>query len=81
MNSLRKRSLVILLALAVPAFAEDYQCQNSDGCNAAISVDGELQTIAFRKGDIVSTDDGWVVHPDDGWVKVRSNQGSMGWSL
>ena len=73
MNSLRKRSLVILLAMAAPAVAEDYQCQNTGGCNASISVDGELQEVSFRNGDIVSTDDGWIVHPDDGWVKVRSN--------
>ncbi|MAB79433.1 MAG: hypothetical protein CMJ89_08775 [Planctomycetes bacterium] len=77
MNILRKRSLVFLLALAAPSFAEDYQCKNSGGCDASITVDGELQEVSFRKGDIVSTDAGWIVHPDDGWEKVRSNQGSM----
>ena len=77
MNSLRKRSLVFLIALAVPTLAEDYQCKNSGGCDASITVDGELQEMSFRKGDIVNTDAGWVVHPDDGWEKVRSNEGSM----
>ncbi len=71
-----KKHLLFLLFLAIlPALprSEDWQCARRDGCQASISVDGELQTLWFRRGDIISDDDGWVVHPDDGWVKVRSN--------
>ena len=65
-------TLVALLASAETlAIAESYQCQDSTGCTATITEEGELKEIAFRKGDIVSTEDGWVVHPDDGWEKVR----------
>ena len=66
---------VVLLALAgAHPFAENYQCQDDAGCTATITEDGVLSEIAFRKGDIVSTEDGWVVHPDDGWEKVRAGR-------
>ena len=60
---------------ALPLSAEDYQCQRAAGCVAQIPCDGELSEIAFRKGDIVSTDDGWIVSLADGWSKVRSKRG------
>ncbi len=68
--------LVALLALSagLPSYAEDYQCEDSAGCTARITEDGELQEVVFRKGDLVSTEGGWVVSTDDGWVKVRSKE-------
>ena len=30
--------------------------------------------VLFRKGDLVSTEAGWVVSTDDGWVKVRTKE-------
>lgn len=63
----------LVLAVALPAQAEDYKCSNDAGCSARITEDGELQEVLFRKGDMVSTEAGWVVSPDDGWVKVRAN--------
>jgi len=57
---------------ALPFFAEDYQCRRAAGCSASISADGELLEVRFRKGDLVSTDDGWIVNPDNGWVKIRT---------
>lgn len=67
----------VLFFLAANTAAEDYQCRRSVGCPASITVDGELEETTFRKGDIVSTDAGWIIHPDDGWEKVRSNQGDL----
>jgi len=76
-----KRTLARILAViglvsitAVPFFAEDYQCRRPAGCSASISEDGELLEVSFRKGDLVSTDDGWIVNPDNGWVKIRSKR-------
>ena len=63
---------LLVMATGLSSHAEDYQCQNDSGCTARISEDGELQEVVFRKGDLVSTEAGWVVSPDDGWVKVRT---------
>lgn len=65
-------ALLVLLA-AGPSYAEDYQCTDDDGCTARITEDGELQEVVFRKGDMVSTEAGWVVSTDDGWVKVKTS--------
>ena len=68
-------SLLAILAMAgLPARAQDYQCRNASGCKARESVDGKLTSVNFRKGDLVSTEDGWVVDTDDGWKKVRTKQ-------
>ena len=74
-----KASITRVLAMAcfftaggLTSFAEDYQCQDSGGCSAVILEDGKEREVTFRKGDLVSTDSGWVVSPDDGWVKVRA---------
>lgn len=64
---------MLVMALGILVHAEDYQCTNDAGCTARITEDGELQDVSFRKGDIVSTEAGWVVSPDDGWEKVRTN--------
>lgn len=67
------RAMLFLLLLASLTSAEEYQCVLADGCSAQITRDGELQTVDFRRGDIVSTEVGWLVSPDDGWEKVRTN--------
>ena len=67
--------LAVPLALATStAFAEDYQCRDNDGCAATISTGGVQRVVNFRKGDVVSTDSGWVIAPDDGWAKIRSRK-------
>lgn len=66
----------LVLAVGFPASAEDYQCGDDAGCSAQITEDGELQEVVFRKGDLVSTEAGWVVSPDDGWVKVKTKDRS-----
>ena len=59
---------------SLTAYAEDYRCKNAGGCVATIVEDGVLQQTVFRKGDLISTEAGWVVNPDDGWNKVRSKR-------
>ena len=63
---------LLAMAVAFPASAEDYQCGEDAGCTARITEDGELQEVVFRKGDLVSTEAGWVDSTDDGWVKVKT---------
>ncbi len=63
---------LLVLAAGIPSHAEEYQCNSDAGCTARINEDGELQDVVFRKGDLVSTEAGWVVSTDDGWVKVRT---------
>jgi hypothetical protein len=64
------------LAAGFLVHAEDYKCTESAGCTAQINEDGELQEVTFRKGDLVSTEAGWIVSQDDGWVKVKPKGGS-----
>jgi hypothetical protein len=68
----RVLSGVFLWPAAVSLHAEDYLCRNGAGCTASIVEDGSLQEVVFRRGDIVSTEAGWIVSPEDGWVKVRA---------
>ncbi len=68
----RIAAVVLLSAAGLPSHAEDYQCTNASGCVARIAEDGELTEVVFRKGDLVSTEAGWIVNPEDGWVKVRT---------
>jgi len=65
-------SALLILAVGLPSRAEEYQCKSDAGCSAQITEDGELQEVTFRKGDLVSTEAGWVVSTDDGWVKVKT---------
>jgi hypothetical protein len=65
-------AVLLATAAGLPAYAEDYQCGNDSGCTARINDDGEIEEVTFRKGDLVSTEAGWVVSPDDGWIKVQS---------
>lgn len=69
-------SALLVLAAGIPAHAEDYQCDDDAGCTARINEDGVLEEVVFRKGDLVSTEAGWIVSPDDGWVKVRTKAGT-----
>jgi hypothetical protein len=66
---------LLVLAAGSTLRAEDYQCGEDAGCTARITEDGELQEVVFRKGDLVSTEAGWVVSSDDGWVKVKTKGG------
>jgi hypothetical protein len=74
MNALARSvpAALLVLAAGIPLRAEDYQCGDDAGCSAQITEDGELQEVVFRKGDMVSTEAGWVVSADDGWVKVKT---------
>jgi hypothetical protein len=65
-------AVFLLMTAAVSLHAEDYMCRNGAGCTASIVEDGSLQQVVFRRGDIVSTEAGWIVSPEDGWVKVRA---------
>ena len=72
----RVPAVLLLMVAGLTAHAEDYQCTSDAGCTARITEDGELQEVVFRKGDLVSTEAGWVVSPDDGWVKVKTKDRS-----
>jgi hypothetical protein len=63
--------LAIVAGTAIPAHAEDFRCKDSTGCLAQVSENGELKTVAFRRGDLISTKDGWIVDPNQGWKKIR----------
>ena len=63
---------VLVMAFGFSSSAQDYQCKDDAGCTASINEDGELEEVVFRKGDLVSTEAGWVVSSDDGWVKVKT---------
>lgn len=67
----RGLTLTVLLALGIQAYAADFQCRDTSGCKAAITRDGVQEQVVFRRGDIISTDDGWTVNPNEGWVKLR----------
>jgi len=64
---------VLVTVFGFSSSAQDYQCSDDAGCTATINEDGELEEVVFRKGDLVSTESGWVVSSDDGWVKVKTN--------
>ncbi len=65
---------VTLAAAAGSAYAADYQCREANGCTAEISQNGQLVTVNFRKGDIISTEDGWLVSTEDGWEKLKAKK-------
>lgn len=69
---------VLTLVACLPRTAEakeDYRCKKPEGCVAYKWEDGVKITIVYRKGDLISTEAGWVVNPDDGWVKIRPGIG------
>ena len=51
--------------------AEDYQCRKAGGCKASITLNGVVKTVRFRRGDLLSNEDGWKIKTEDGWVKVN----------
>lgn len=75
---MRRLLEVLLLSLtALSVSAEDYQCIQAAGCPARGEEDGQVFEVLFRKGDIISTEAGWLVSPSDGWAKVRTRM--VGW--
>ena len=75
-----KRTVVPILTvigltaiMAIPTYARDYRCKDVSGCIAQIPENGQLKTVLFRKGDIISTEEGWIVNPTNGWAKVKSS--------
>ena len=69
------RSFTVVAAatlLSGVSAAKDYQCGTRAGCVAYKVVNGVSQPVNFRKGDLVSTQDGWSVDTTDGWKKVKS---------
>lgn len=76
--SARVLSAVLLLVTAeLSLHAEDFQCRFVAGCTARIVENGQVQEVVFRKGDLISTEAGWIVSPEEGWVKLR-NKDSFG---
>lgn len=80
-------ALVLLATFSMPLWAADYQCRPTTPlpgeCTAQISRNGKLVTVSFRKGDIISTEDGWIVagpydpdEPDIAWARMKSRVGS-----
>lgn len=74
-----RRTIIRLLSVAAVAalacnvsIAKDYQCREMNGCVAQKVINGVLQTVSFRKGDLISTQDGWVVDSSLGWKKIKS---------
>lgn len=63
-------ALSVVVATALGAFADDYQCTSDTGCTAQQPTENGTRTVSFRKGDIVSTTGGWIVNPSDGWDEV-----------
>ena len=69
----------VIVAVSSVSAAKDYQCRQRSGCVAYKMVNGDLQSVSFRKGDLVSTQDGWVVDSSQGWKKIKSKgQGGLG---
>ncbi len=80
--------LAICFIMALAAFAggrpaeptapapEDYECEEPE-CLARKSKKGKLVSVKFRKGDLVSTEDGWIEPrpgwESGGWKKVETN--------
>ena len=73
MRLIRALSLaVVLFGASTPVGAEDFVCTSPGGCEARITRGGKLTSTTFRKGDMVSTEAGWVVSTEDGWKKVKT---------
>lgn len=64
----RLLALVLAAVWCAPAAGDDFKCDDISGCNALNTSTGSV--ITFRKGDIVSTERGFVVAGDNGWVGV-----------
>lgn len=72
------KRLLALLLLTSLASAEEYICRPpapQQTCPCRIVVKGKgITTVSFRKGDIVSTEAGWLPDPErGGWVKLKKD--------
>jgi hypothetical protein len=63
--------LTAVSAIALGAFADDYQCTSDTGCVALMPSPSGTRQVKFKKGDIVSTSSGWIVNPSEGWHRVN----------
>jgi hypothetical protein len=63
-------SFSAVAAIALGAFADDYQCTSDSGCVALMPGPSGTRQVKFKKGDIVSTSSGWIVNPSEGWNRV-----------
>jgi len=65
-------SIAAAVLLAAPQAADDFQCENPDGCEAIIEC-GENKkdkcVVDFRNGDIISSHQGFLP-TGDGWVDL-----------
>ncbi len=59
-------ALLLIASLAMP---DDFQCTDIEGCDA-INTAASGNVVTFRKGDIVSTERGFVVAGASGWVNI-----------
>lgn len=64
---------VLAVVLGRVVGGEEWECREDAGCIASHTVDGTVEVVTFRRGDLVSTASGWVVSADDGWVKVKTH--------
>lgn len=69
-SRVRRRLFALVLAMAwcSTAAGDEYECDDSSGCDALNTVSGDI--VKFREGDIVSTERGFVVAGDNGWINV-----------
>lgn len=69
-------SFAVLFVLAALASAEEFMCRPPPGqvqCECTIVVGKGITTVVFDKGDIVSTEAGWLPDRDKGWVKLKND--------
>ena len=70
MKKLRSAWIVgLVLGLSVSSHSADYECQDTT-CFSKFPHDGMLIGVRFERGDIVSTEAGFVVDTGAGWVRV-----------
>jgi len=65
--------VLIASVLVSVASAGDYRC-NATNCTGKICCDesGNLRTVTFDQGDVVSTEAGWIVNTANGWALTSS---------
>lgn len=77
---LSMKTLLALFFLASISFAEEYMCKPPpeaipQECTCRIVVRGKgITTVRFRKGEIVSTEAGWLPDPERGWRKIDKDK-------
>ncbi len=63
--------MAVVTCASSVSLAKDYQCRLKNGCVAYKGGNGVVKAVKFRKGDWISTRDGWFVNPNTGWKKHR----------